>query len=367
MAETLHISQVRFGAAEERSVLDVLRSGHLAQGPKVEELEHRFAKLSQVAHAVAVANGTLALVTALQALELDPGFEVVTSPFTFIATVSSIVAAGGTVRFADIGPDFNLDPRRVEEALTPRTAVLLPVHLYGLPADMDALAGIAGRAGTHLVEDAAQAHGAAVRGRPVGSFGIGCFSLYATKNLTTGEGGLVTTDDDAVADRLRLLRNHGMRDRYEYEVLGYNYRLTDLQAAIALPQLDRFDDMVRARRRNAAVLSEGLSGIEGLAVPVVPEGRSHVWHQYTVRIGPTARLNRDALVDRLRERGIESRVYYPKPVYGYAWCQRHPAVSCDRMPVAEAAAREVLSLPVHAGLTESDAGRIVDEIRELLT
>src|SRR5438874_7145663 len=147
MAQTLSISHVQLGAAEERSVVEVLRSGQLAQGPKVEELEHRFAKLSQVAHAVAVANGTLALVTALQALELEPGFEVVTSPFTFIATVSSVVAAGGTVRFADIGPDFTLDPARVAEALTPRTAVLLPVHLYGLPADMAALVPIAARAG----------------------------------------------------------------------------------------------------------------------------------------------------------------------------------------------------------------------------
>jgi len=363
----LSITQVRFGAAEERSVLDVLRSGQLAQGPKVEELEHRFAKLSQVAHAVAVANGTLALVTALQALELEPGFEVVTSPFTFIATVSSVVAAGGTVRFADIGPDFTLDPARVADALTPRTAVLLPVHLYGLPADMEALVPIAERAGTHLVEDAAQAHGAAVRGRPVGSFGIGCFSLYATKNLTTGEGGLVTTDDDRIAERLRLLRNHGMRTRYDYEVLGWNYRLTDLQAAVALPQLDRFDDMVRARRRNAALLSEGLAGIEGLTIPVVPDGRSHVWHQYTIRIGPTAARGRDALADRLRERDIESRVYYPRPVYGYSWCQRHPAVICEQMPMAEAAAREVLSLPVHAGLAEPDVHRIVDEIRDLLT
>jgi dTDP-4-amino-4,6-dideoxygalactose transaminase len=367
MPDVLSITHVRLGADEERSVLDVLRSGQLAQGPKVEELEHRFAKLTQVAHTVAVANGTVALIAALQALELDAGFEVVTSPFTFIATVSAIVAAGGTVRFADVGPDFNLDPGRVEEALTPGCAVLLPVHLYGLPANLDALVPIAERAGLRLVEDAAQAHGATVDGRPVGSFGIGCFSLYATKNLTAGEGGLVTTDSDAVAERLRLLRNHGMRNRYEYEVLGYNYRMTDVQAAIVLPQLDRFDDMVRTRRRNAAILSDGLAGIEGLTVPVVPARRSHVWHQYTVRVGPAARLGRDELAAQLGARGIETRVYYPKPVYRYAWCQRHPAVRSDPTPVAEAMAREVLSLPVHAGLTDSDAGRIVDEVRELLT
>jgi dTDP-4-amino-4,6-dideoxygalactose transaminase len=202
MADLLTISEVRLGAAEERSVLEVLRSGQLAQGPKVEELEHRFAKLTEVGHAVAVANGTVALLAALQALQLEPGFEVVTTPFTFIATVSAVVAAGGTVRFADIGPDYNLDPSRVEAVLTDRTAVLLPVHLYGLPADLAALGAIADRAGLHLVEDAAQAHGATFRDRPVGSFGVGCFSLYATKNLTAGEGGLVTTDRDDIAERL---------------------------------------------------------------------------------------------------------------------------------------------------------------------
>src|SRR2546423_10739745 len=289
MAQTLSISHVQLGAAEERSVVEVLRSGQLAQGPKVEELEHRFAKLSQVAHAVAVSNGTVALLAALQALELEPGFEVVTSPFTFIATVSSIVAAGGTVRFADVGPDFTLDPGAVAAVMTDRTAVLLPVHLYGLPADMTALCALADRAGVQVVEDAAQAHGAAVEGRPVGSFGLGCFSLYATKNLTTGEGGLVTTDRDDLAERLRLLRNHGMRHRYEYEVLGFNYRMTDLQAAIGLPQLERYDETVRVRRRNAGLLSAGLAGIEGSSLPGVPDGRAHVWHQYTVRVGAGAR------------------------------------------------------------------------------
>ena len=363
----LNVSHVRLGAEEERAVLEVVRSGHLAQGPRVEELEHRFAKLTQVAHTVAVSNGTVALVAALQALDLEPGFEVVTTPFTFIATVSSIVMAGGTARFADVGPDFTLDPARVEEVMTPDCAVLLPVHLYGLPADLDALGAIAERTGTHLVEDAAQAHGATYRGRPVGSFGTGCFSLYATKNLTAGEGGLVTTDSDAVAERLRLLRNHGMRTRYDYDMLGYNYRMTDLQAALVLPQLDRYDETVRLRRRNAGLLSAGLSGVEGLTVPVVPEGREHVWHQYTIRVGPGARLDRDALSAALRERGIESRVFYPKPVYEYAWCQRHPAVRADRTPLAEAMAREVLSLPVHAGLSESDVTRIVEEIRGLLT
>jgi perosamine synthetase len=366
MTDFLDVTQVRFGAAEERAVLGVLRSGRLAQGPVVEEFEQRFAKLTDVAHAVAVSNGTVALVAALKALDLPPDAEVVTSPFTFIATVSAIVSTGATVRFADIGPDFNLDPDRVEEAVTPRTAALLPVHLYGLPADMDGITAIANRVGAAIVEDAAQAHGATIDGRPVGSFGLGCFSFYATKNLTTGEGGIVTTNSDALADRLRLLRNHGMRAQYEYELLGFNYRMTDLQAAIGLPQLDRFDEISWTRSRNAGVLSEGLAGIEGLTLPRVPARRTHAWHQYTVRVGEGARVDRDTLSAELRKRGIGSRVYYPKPVYEYGWCRDHPQVRAGRAPVAEQIAREVLSLPVHPGLSAADAQRVADEVRGIL-
>jgi perosamine synthetase len=232
------ISTVRLGAEVEELVLGVLRSGMIAQGPLVKRLEEEFAELTGVDHVVAVNNGTTALIAALDVLDLQPGDDVITSPFTFVATLNAIIESGATARFADIdAADFNIDPSAVAAAVGPRTKVVLPVHLYGQCADMARLAGIASAAGLSVVEDAAQAHGARIGDKAAGSWGIGCFSLYATKNLTTAEGGLISTNNAALADRLRVLRNQGMRQRYVYEMAGNNYRLTDLQAALCLPQL----------------------------------------------------------------------------------------------------------------------------------
>ena len=307
------ITRVVVDPAAEELVLQVLRSGSLAQGPLVAEFEERFAAIAGTRHAIAVNNGTTALVAALQALDLRPGDEVVTSPFTFIATLNAILEAGATARFADITvDDFCLDPASVAESVGDRTKVLMPVHLYGQAADMDRLLPVAEDHGIALVEDAAQAHGAAIGGRPVGSFGLGCFSFYATKNLTTGEGGIVTTDDDALADRLRVLRNQGMRARYQYELAGHNYRLTDLQAALVLPQLDHYDELVARRQANAARLTEGLSGIPGLRTPQQVEGRRHVWHQYTVLLEAEAQVSQHQLVERLAELGVGSGRLLPQ-------------------------------------------------------
>ena len=281
----INISEVRLGVEEESGVLEVLRSGRLAQGPKVEELERLFAQAHGAAFAVAVNNGTTALVAAIRALDLEPGDEVVTSPFSFVATLNSILEAGATARFADVGDDFCLDPVSVEALIGPRTKAILPVHLFGLPADMDALSGIAQRHGLAIIEDAAQAHGAMVGDRPVGTYGLACFSLYATKNITSGEGGIITTNDADQAERLRILRNQGMRVRYEYVMAGHNYRMTELQAAVAIPQMHRLNEINGRRRANARRLTEGLTGIPGLRLPVEPEGRTHVFHQYTVRVG----------------------------------------------------------------------------------
>ncbi len=238
-------------------------------------------------HAVAVTNGTIALVAAMQALGLEPGDEVVTSPFTFVATLNAILECGAVARFADIDPrTFTVDADAVADAITPRTRALMPVHIYGQAADMARIAPLAADRGLVVVEDAAQAHGATVDGRAVGSFGVGCFSFYATKNVTSGEGGMITTDDDLLADTLRVLRNEGMRARYEYERAGHNYRLTDVQAAIAIPQLAHLAESNERRRANAARLDEGLAGIPGLLTPLVAPGRTHVFHQYTVRVTP---------------------------------------------------------------------------------
>ena len=316
------ISAVVLDEDVERLVLEVLRSGQLAQGPMVARLEREFAAYCGTRHAVAVANGTLALVAALRALGIGPGDEVVTSAFTFVATLNAILECGARARFADVDlGTFNVDAGSLAGVCTDRTRVVMPVHLYGQPADMAAVRSIADRHGAAIVEDAAQAHGAAIDGRRVGGSGVATFSLYATKNLTTGEGGIVTTDDDGVADRLRLLRNHGMRARYEYETVGTNYRLTDVQAAIAIPQLERLDATIERRQRNAARLTEGLCGVPGLVTPVITPGCRHVFHQYTVRVTDDAALDRDALAEQLASRGVQSGIYYPRVVFDYA-CYR---------------------------------------------
>lgn len=360
------ISMVDLGPEEEELVVQVVRSGRLAQGPMVERLEEEFRSWSQTSHVVAVNNGTTALVAALQALDVRPGDEVITSPFSFVATLNAILEAGATAVFADIGEDFCVDPQRVAEQVTDRTRVLMPVHLYGQAADMPAVEKIASDRGIAMVEDAAQAHGATVDGRAAGSYGLGCFSLYATKNLTAGEGGLVTTDDDELADRLRLLRNQGMRARYQYDIPGHNYRMTELQAAVAIPQLAKLRERTDVRVRNAALLSEGLAGIEGLTPPRTEPGREHVFHQYTVRVGPGAHLDRDALAAALLERGVTTGVYYPRLMHDYDCYRGHPQIRASSTPNAEAAAREALSLPVHPWLTQDQVDHIVTSVREAM-
>jgi len=345
----------------------VLDSGHLAQGPVVAELEAAFAEASGTAHCVAVSNGTTALQAALLAAGVGPGDEVVTSPFSFIATVNAAIAVGARVRFADIGPDFCLDPDAVDALVGPRTRALLPVHLYGLPADLPSLAATARRHGLALVEDAAQAHGAAVAGRPVGGWGTaGCFSLYATKNVSAGEGGLVTTDDDAVADRLRTLRNQGMRARYDYAGWGSNWRLSDLHAAIALPQVRRLGAVNARRRANADRLTAALTGVPGLVLPHVPAGREHVWHQYTVRVEDGAAVDRDGLSAALTAAGVGNAVFYPQALPDVAHLAAHPDVADDPVPAARAAAGRVLSLPVGHHLADAQLDRVAEAVREVL-
>ena len=361
------ITTVRFGAEEEALVLEVLRSGQLAQGAYVERFEREFAELHGVKHAVAVNNGTTALVVAMEALGVGPGDEVITSPFTFVATLNAILEAGATARFADIGDDFNVEPSNIEPLVNARTKALMPVHLYGYMADMDPIMAIAGRHGLRVVEDSAQAVAAEYHGPRAGSYDVGSFSLYATKNLNTGEGGVVTTNDDVVADRLRLLRNQGMRQRYQYEVAGHNYRLTNLAAAVGLPQLARIEEISDQRRRNARVLLDGLAGVPGLVLPAEPAaGRTHVYHQFTVRITADAAVSRNDVIDQLTARGIGCGIYYPKVVYDYDCYRSNERVVQDPVPNAFQAASEVVSLPVHPFLTEAELAEIVRNVREVL-
>lgn len=358
------VSSVSVGAEAEALVLEVLRSGQLAQGAFVERFERRFAEVHGVDHALAVNSGTTALVVALQALGIGPGDEVITSPFTFIATVNAILEAGATVRFGDVGDDFNLTPDSVTALINSKTRVIMPVHLYGYMCDMAAFSDLAATNGLSIVEDAAQAVGATFEGRAAGSFGIGCFSLYATKNVYTGEGGIVTTNDAEVADRVRLLRNHGMRERYQYEIAGHNYRLTNLAAAVGIPQLETIDSNNLLRQRNAKVLRDGLAGLKGLVVPPEPvAGRTHVYHQFTLRLTEESGVDREAFMQRLAERGVGSGVYYPAAAFDYDSYRNHPRVVRDSCPSTKRVAAEVVSIPVHPNLSEDDLSTIVDAVR----
>jgi perosamine synthetase len=360
------ITEPSLGELEEKLVLEVIRSGRLAQGPMVERFEEDVRQVVRTRHAIAVANGTDALIASLLAHGVGPGAEVITSPFTFVATLNAILHVGATPRFVDIGEDFTLDPELVADAIGPATRVIMPVHLFGCPADMTrVVSAIAGR-DIVIIEDAAQALGAAHGWRPVGSFGTGCFSFYATKNITTGEGGMVTTDDDDVAASVRILRNQGQRTRYAYERPGFNFRMSELHAALGVAQMTRLPDVVEARGTNARRLSEGLTGIEGIVVPTEPVSGRHVFHQFTLRVTHDARMSRDGLLKHLLSRGIQAGVYYPRAVFDYGCFRRDPRVGTPTTPRTVEVAHEVLSLPVHPGLTEGDLSSIVEATREVL-
>ncbi len=331
----------------------------LAQGPRVAELEAGFVRVTGARHAIATSSGTTGLHLALLAHGVGPGDEVITSSFTFIASVNTILLTGARPVFADIDEaSFNIDPARLEAAITSRTKAVMPVHLYGQPCDMDEICAIARKHSLAVIEDAAQAVGATYHGRGVGSFGTGVFSLYATKNVMSGEGGIITTDDDHVADQCRLLRSHGMRERYQYEMLGYNFRLNDVLAAIGIAQLDKMPEATRRRRANARFLSDQ---IESVATPVVKDGREHVWHQYTVRV-PEG-MHRDDAVRRLQEKGIGTGIFYPNGVHRFAHVEE--AAGEFSLPVTDRVAASVISLPVHPLLEHADLERIAAAVNAL--
>ena len=353
------IAKPYIGETEKQAVMEVLDSGMLAQGPRTAQFEERFAQVCGVKHAIATSSGTTALHIALLAHGVGPGDEVITTPFTFIASANSILCTGAEPVFVDIDPEtFNLDPNLIEQAITPRTKAIMPVHLYGYVCDMDALQAVADRHGLAIVEDACQAVGAGYHGRKAGSFGTGCFSLYATKNVMSGEGGMITTNDDELAQKCRMLRNHGMQRRYYHDLLGFNYRMTDLCAAIGLAQLDRLETFTAKRRANAAYLN---SRIESVITPNVKEGYDHVWHQYTIRVN--GGRDRDTAVKQLNEAGIGTGIFYPVPVHQQNYMRA--IVGEVRLPVAERLAQEVISLPVHPQLSQADLAMIVTEVNKL--
>ncbi|MEO5877583.1 MAG: DegT/DnrJ/EryC1/StrS family aminotransferase [Streptosporangiaceae bacterium] len=344
------------GEAEIEAAVRVLRSGAVVQGPEVAAFEEEFSALVAGRHCVAVNSGTSALHLSLLALGIGAGDEVIVPSFSFAASANAVRLAGAEPVFADIDPGtFCLDPAAVESAVGPRTAAIMPVHLYGHPALMDRLQPIADRHGLAVIEDACQAHGAALGGRPVGSFGAaGCFSFYPTKNMHTLEGGMVTTPDPAVARTLRLLRNQGMEQRYAHEIVGANLRMTDVSAAIGRVQLAQLPGWTEQRRANAAFLDAGLTALRPAAVAAQVR---HVYHQYTVRVP----RDRAAAQERLKAEGVASAVYYPTPIHRL---RPYRGVVWD-LPETDRASAEVLSLPVHPSLSGDDLDRIVAAVNGL--
>ena len=364
------------GEDEIDAAVRVLRSGMVVQGPEVAAFEQEFGELVHGRHCVAVNSGTSALHLSLLAIGVKPGDEVIVPSFSFAASANAVRLVGATPVFVDIEPDhFTLDPEAVAAAIGHRTAAIMPVHLYGHPADMTAIGALAEKHGLAVVEDAAQAHAATWQGTPVGAFGAaGCFSFYPTKNMHSLEGGMITTADAELARNLRLLRNQGMEQRYANEVVGANMRLTDVAAAIGRVQLGKLEAWTEQRRTNAATLS---SALKGVVPPPEAKGARHVYHQYTIRVPEGVAGGRDALQEGLKERGIGSAVYYPTPIHllkpylpGYRsplGGPEHPEANREwDLPETMRAAAEVLSLPVYPGLTEPELGRIIDAINDLV-
>ena len=352
------VAKPLIGEAEKRAVMEVLDSGHLAQGPRTEAFEQSFAAYIGTKHAIGVNSGTAALIVALQAHGVGPGDEVITTPFSFIATATSILACGATPVFVDVDPfDFNLDPGKVEEAITENTKAVMPVHIFGHPARILELQQLCDENGLALVEDAAQAHGAEHLGRRVGRYGTGCFSFYPTKNMTTGEGGIITTNDDEVARMCRIIRSHGQEQRYKHDYFGLNWRMQDLNAAIGLVQMDYIEDWNVARIANAEKLSSLIRSVE---TPRVREGDRHVFHQFTIRVTG----DRDAFQAKLQEAGIGSAVHYPIPIHRQPIMEKMGLSDFD-CPVAEAASERVLSLPVHPSLGPEDVEYIASVVNRI--
>ena len=347
------------------AVLAVLESQHFVLGPVVEGFERDCATLCGTAEAIGTSSGTDALLLALMALGVGPGDEVITSPFTFFATAGAVARLGARPVFVDVEPgSFNLDAARIEARVTPRTRVLLPVHLFGQCADLDVVLDVARRRGLAVVEDAAQAIGAGYHGRPAGSMGdAGCLSFFPSKNLgAAGDAGMVVTGDAALAAKMRLLRNHGASPKYFHPVVGGNFRLDALQAAVLVAKLPHLQAWTEARRRNADAYRALLADVDGLVLPVELPGRRHVYNQFTVRIGAG---RRDAVQAALRRAGVGTEVYYPLPLHLQA-CFADLGYRPGDLPEAEAAAAQVLSLPIYPELTRAQLEEVAGALREAL-
>jgi perosamine synthetase len=359
------IARPIIGEKEKKLVNEVIDSGNLVQGSKTAELEKRFSEFCKIKYAVAVNSGTAALHCANYACGIKNGDEVITTPFTFVSTANSIIMQGAKPIFVDIDEDtYNIDPDKIEENISKKTIAILPVDLYGHPAEYDKLIKIAERYNVKIIEDACQSINAEYKGKKVGSFAdVTCFSFYATKNMISGEGGIITTNCEEIADLCTRFRHHGQskRTRYEYYDLGYNYRMMDLQAAIAIGQLDKINEFTKIRRRNALLFTNGLENIKGIVTPKEKDDIKHVFHQYTIKVTDEFSINRDELKEKLAKKGIICGIYYPKPLNLHPHFLKLGYKKGD-FPVSERVSKQVLSLPIHPSINENDINRIIKTI-----
>ncbi len=370
--DLIRINQPIIGKEEIDAATEVLKSGFLTEksgmGPRVLEFEKDFARYVGAKHAVAVNSGTAALHAAVLVAGVKSGDEVIVPSFTFHATAEVVLLAGGEPVFADIDPDtYNISAETVEAVMTRNTKVIMPVHLYGLPVDLDPLKKLARERGVTLIEDAAQAHGAEYNGSKIGSIGdMTCFSFYAGKNMTTGEGGIITTNDDDYSERLRMIRSHGEQRPYWPTTVGNNYRMTELLAAIGVAQLKKLPSFLERRRKNAQWLGEKIGVLGKVVPPKEPEGRKHAWYLYTLRLHGGNAGKRNKVIEKLRSRNIEAAVYYESPLHMLP-LYRERSTARRPLPETEKACRQVFSLPVHPKLVEAELQHIFETLKRVLT
>ena len=367
---TIKIAKPYNDESIERAVISILRSGMLVQGPNVKEFESQLSQYIGCRHVIAVNSGTAALQLALHTCydEKKKG-EVVTTPLSFAATANSALAAGLHPVFVDVDPEtFNLDPDNIPDAINENTVALEPVDVYGLPVDLGKLLQIAQQHKLAVVEDAAEAIGASYQGKKIGNISrLSCFSTYATKNLHTGEGGFVTTNDDALADQIRMERNQGQASRYNQKTFGYNFRMLEIAAAIGLGQLKVLDRLNEKRRNNAAALMEGLEDLESLSFQRVDDPQNHAWYMFAVTLNEkTAGISRDKLVQRLREAGVEADVSWPTPIHLQPFYREKFGYKEGDYPIAETICKTVFQLPIQPFLTSADLGRVISAVREFV-
>jgi len=363
------INAPRIGEEEIEAVVKVLRSGTLTHGlgagPMVTKFENDFAKFMKAKHAIAMNTGTGALHSSLAVAGVKHGDEVILPSFTFVATAEAVVIAGAKPVFVDIDPEtYNISPKKIEKAVTKKTKAIMPVDLYGLPADMQPVREIAEKHGLKIIEDAAQAHGAAYKGKPPGAFAdVACWSFYGSKNMTTGEGGMVTTNDDDFAEALRFVRSHGEKEKYKSLMLGHNYHMPEMEAAIGCVQLKKLPKFVAKRRENAKRLTEKLKKSKKLQLPCEPEDCKHSWYLYTVRMKNARREQRDEVVEKLIQKGIGTIVCYVNPIHLMPYYSK---LGKYRLPETQKAASQVLSLPIHPSVTTEQIDFIAGTVLRLI-